>query len=76
MSKRIQLNNDEIEKIVGGAFNFYTSASGQPKCYIDDIGSYNCSGSAFSWFVERSAGSSDSAQTILNEGISLGYFWQ
>lgn len=78
MTKRVQLNEKEMENVVGGAFNFYTNSKGQKRCYIDNIGTFYCSADAFDWFVQRTAGSGayDSPSDILAEGKAAGYFWE
>ena len=74
MSKRVQLNEKEMEQIVGGAFNFYTK-DGQQKCYVDGIGTFYCSSEAFSWVVERTAGCDDPSSVVVQEALDKKLFW-
>ena len=41
MADRMQLNENDLEDVVGGAFNFYTyKKTGEYLCYVDGIGTY------------------------------------
>ena len=41
MADRIQLNEEDMGEVVGGAFSFYKSKkTGEWLCYVDGIGSY------------------------------------
>ena len=76
---REELMDGQLEDVVGGAFNFYTSSSGASKCYVDDLGtSYFVSATAFTWIVQRTAGAgaNDDPQVIVDEAIAAGYFWK
>lgn len=78
MAERIQLNEMEMEKVIGGAFNFYTNSKGQEKCVVDGVGTYYVSSNAFDWIVSRTAGEggNDPASMIVDEAIAAGYFWE
>ena len=40
MAKRMQLNDEQVEQVTGGAFNFYTSKEGQRLVYVDGVGTF------------------------------------
>ena len=40
MADRVQLNNDDVEQVVGGAYNFYYDNDGAYCCYVDGIGNF------------------------------------
>ena len=75
MANRVELKDADIEKVVGGAFNFYTKGDNE-KCYVDGLGTYYVSDGAFEWVVNRTAGSDVSSAQVVKEAISLGYFWK
>ena len=74
MAKRVQLNEEQVEKVVGGAFNFYTNKKGQQRCVVDDVGTYYVTPNAMMWVIERTAGSDDSSAVVTQEALDLGYF--
>ena len=38
---RVQLNEQDVKEVVGGAFNFFENANtGEPMCYVDGVGMY------------------------------------
>lgn len=76
MSNRVEMTDYEVEKVVGGAFNFYTNSAGKSKVYIDGYGSYFCTADASMWTIEMTADNTRSCEEVLNEGLRLGYFFQ
>lgn len=40
MAKRIELNAEEMDQVVGGAFNYFEDSDGAYKCLVDDVGLY------------------------------------
>ena len=46
MSDRIELNEMELEEVVGGKFTYYEDADGQYKCHVDDVGTFKATYSA------------------------------
>ena len=75
MSDRVQLNEEQMEEVVGGIFDFYKTRSGENKCRVEGYGTYHASADAFDWFVQISAGDHYSAQEIVKMGLEKGYFW-
>lgn len=51
MTDRMQLNDQELEDVVGGKFSFYTNSKGQPRVNITDIGVYACSSDGFFQYI-------------------------
>ena len=40
MEKRVELNEQQLEDVNGGAFQFYTASDGSSRCFVDDVGDY------------------------------------
>lgn len=38
MAERLELNDIELEKVVGGKFTYYEDDDGQYKCNVDNVG--------------------------------------
>lgn len=78
MADRIQINEEDIEQVVGGAFNFFTSKkTGEMKCYVDGIGTYTCPSSTakdqLSVMCARNPGLSQ--QELLDRAIANGWLY-
>ena len=43
---RVELNEQDMEKIVGGAFNWYYDRQGAARCRVDGVGEYYVTSSA------------------------------
>ena len=43
---RIQLSEEDIENVVGGAFNFFYNDQGAYACYVDGVGRFECNSQA------------------------------
>lgn len=41
MADRVELKAEEMEKVVGGAFNYFEDENGEYRCLIDDVGLYH-----------------------------------
>ena len=39
---RVELNEENVENVVGGAFNFYYDAQGVKSCFVDGVGDFSC----------------------------------
>ena len=46
MAERVQLNEQDIENVVGGAFNWYTDNDGNVFCRVDGFRTYKATTSA------------------------------
>lgn len=76
MSNRVELKDEILENVVGGAFNYYTNADGSMNCRVDGAGTYNCSENAkrkISLYIMNNA--SCTLDDIVNYALSNGYFW-
>ena len=40
MSERFELNEQELEEVVGGRFTYYEDDDGVYKCTVDDVGTF------------------------------------
>lgn len=43
---RIELNEQNLEDVVGGAFNFSYTDQGAQSCYVDGVGEFHCNSQA------------------------------
>lgn len=43
---RVELNEKDIEDVVGGAYNFYYDQDGAKRCDVDGFGDYKCTADA------------------------------
>ncbi len=78
MTKRVELKEQDLENVVGGAFNFYYDANGAKRCDVDNVGDYACSADARDRLtalkIQHRADRWSAAQyteALINEG----YFW-
>ena len=76
MEKRTQLNDEQVEQVTGGAFNFYSGKEGQKMVYVDGIGTFNCNDSASAWIISQVTSSSATAKTIVSEALEKGLLWK
>lgn len=74
MANRVQLDEKQMENVVGGAFNFYTNSKGLQKCVVDNVGTYYVKPNAVNWVIQRTAGSNVAASIVTQEALDLGYF--
>ena len=68
------IDEERLDEVVGGAFNYYTNGQGQRKCYVDDIGTYYVSADAFGAVAAYSSDTSKSAQDVVKWAVANGYF--
>ncbi|MBQ1311518.1 MAG: hypothetical protein IIY55_06685 [Blautia sp.] len=74
MGKRVAMNESELDLVSGGAFNFY-SRDGQSQCYVDGVGTFNCSDTAATWIVSQMTAGVSPAD-IADQAMANGYFWK
>lgn len=74
MGTRIQMNEDTLDLVNGGAFNFY-DLEGQGACYVDGVGTFYCNDKAATWIVEQMSKPGASASAIADEAVARGLFW-
>ena len=76
MAERVQLNESDLDSVVGGAFNFY-NRNGKTQCYVDGVGTFYCSDSASAWIIEQVTGSSKlSPSDVAAAALEKGLFWK
>lgn len=76
MAKRVELNEMEVEKVVGGSFNFFTR-NGNNLCYVDDMNcTYYCTADAFQWVAEQTSDPSVSYEEVVELALAEGKFWK
>lgn len=68
------IDEERLDEVVGGAFNYYTNSQGQRRCYVDNIGTYYVSADAFGAVAAYSSDTSKSAQDVVNWAVANGYF--
>lgn len=74
MANRIELDEERLDEVVGGAFNYYTNSKGQRKCVVDGVGTYYVTADAFGAVCAYTSDTSITAQEAVNWAISNGYF--
>ena len=80
MAKRVQLNEQDLDSVVGGAFIFYTNKdNGEKLCYVEGIGVYQPTSSQSKENImvmcARSENAGKSQQELLDMAIGAGYLY-
>ena len=75
MANRMQLNDDQLEQVTGGAFNFY-SRDGQKLVYVDGIGTFYCNDSASSWIISQMTSDNVAPDAIVEKALKEGLIWK
>lgn len=71
---RVELKEERLDEVVGGAFNYYTNKAGQKKCVVDGVGTYYCSETAFENVAAYAADITLTAQQVTDWALANGYF--
>ena len=71
---RIELDEERLDEVSGGAFNYYTTKKGTRKCQVDGLGTYYVTADAFGEVCAHAADTSLTAQQIVDWAIDNGYF--
>ena len=71
---RIELNEERLDEVVGGAFHYYTTQKGTRKCEVEDVGTYYVTADAFGAVAAHAADTSLTAQQVVDWAIENGYF--
>lgn len=77
MANRMELNDLDLDNVVGGAFNYNTAADGSMTCRVDGADTYHCTENAknkISTYVLTHKGCS--LQDVINYALANGYFWK
>lgn len=78
MANRIELKEQDLEKIVGGSYNFYYEDDGQMWCKVDGVGKYQCSADAMARLTKlklEHKGEGLKAYDYVQMLIQEGKFW-
>lgn len=70
---RVELNGDNLEQIVGGAFHYYTNSAGKFRCRVDNIGTFYAKSDAFGAISAYASDITLSAQDVVDWALSEGY---
>lgn len=76
MGNRMELNEQDLEEVVGGAFNFYTyKKTGEYLCYVDGIGTYKATSSKSKTQVTKMCAQNNglSQQELADMAVAKGY---
>lgn len=76
MSDRIELNEQNLESVVGGAFRYSTRPDGTMYCKVDGAGTYNCTEGAKNKISRYFMNNPDATlQDGINYALQNGLFW-
>lgn len=74
---RVEINEQDLENVVGGAFNFRYNSKGKYICVVDDIGVYYAKETAkrqICIYDIQNPGLSE--QELVDWAIDQGYLWR
>lgn len=79
MADRMELNEKDLEQVIGGAFHYNTKPDGSMTCRVDNApppGTYNCTENAKRkislYFMNNPDATLNDA---INYALQNGYFW-
>lgn len=72
MANMERLNDDALDQVAGGAFNYYSSG-GQNFCYVDGIGNFYASPDAFGKVAGYASDVTLTPQQVVDWAIANGY---
>lgn len=78
MTDRVELNELDVEDIVGGSYNFYYDAQGARRCDVDNVGDFACDAEARDRLTALKLlhrGQGWTAQMYVDQLINEGHFW-
>ena len=76
MANRVELNEQELDNVVGGAFHYNTMPDGSMTCRVDGDLTYKCTDNAkqkISKFFLQNPNAT--LQDAINYAKQNGYFW-
>lgn len=78
MSNRIELNEQDLNDVVGGAFHYNTKPDGSMTCRVDHVNkTFNCTENAKNKISIYIMNHDDcTLQDIIDFAIQNGYFWE
>lgn len=77
MGNRMELNDQDLDMVVGGAFHYNTMSDGSMTCRVDNDKTYKCTDNAkqkISTFFVKNPNAT--LQDAINYALQNGYFWQ
>lgn len=75
MADRFELDEERLDEVVGGAFNYYTNSKGQRRCYVDGLNAtYYVSADAFGAVAAYSSDTTLTSKQVVDWAIANGYF--
>ena len=74
MADMVKLNDDALDTVSGGAFNYYTNDQGYQKCYVDGVGTFFVTADAFGQVAAYSSDVTLTAQQVVDWALANGYF--
>ena len=76
MANRMELNDQDLDQVVGGAFHYNSSSDGSMTCRVDGAGTYHCTENAKDklsvYFLKNKKAT---LQDAINYALQNGYFW-
>ena len=73
---RMQLNEENLDEVVGGKFTFYTDQSGNPRCKVTDFGKFYTSADGFFKYITmRNASPNLTEAEYVQMAIDQGIIW-
>jgi len=76
MANHEELNEQELDLVIGGAFHYNTAPDGTMTCRVDNAGTYHCTENAknkLSIYVVQHKGCT--LQDVIDYALQNGYFW-
>lgn len=74
---REEINDQNLEQIVGGAVQFYTNSQGKPRVNITGMGSFDCVADGFFRYVEmRNADPGKTEAEYVQMAFDRGMFFK
>lgn len=77
MANRVELKEEFLDDIVGGAFHYNTMSDGSMTCRVDGAGLFHCSENAkrkISLYIMNNEDCT--LNDVVNYALSNGYFWK
>ena len=78
MANRIELNEQDMANVVGGAYNFYYDLNGARRCDVDNVGDFACDAEASDRLTALKLlhrGQGWNAQMYVDQLLQEGHFW-
>lgn len=76
---RVELNDQDLEDVVGGAFNWYYDPNGIRSCFVDGVGDFVCNAESRDRYTALKLQHKKdrwSAQQYVDVLVSEGLLWR